>query len=276
MPEEDQEDFDNFVATTKGVAQKNVPADAINAASYCSRSADSNYYCKTFGICSPKMECFGNENVPAAPQQQQQQCSSRVQAPMYEYPMSDATKKQYASAMNAALDDVNAPPNAPTPASMRKTDMDNVTGYYDEDLEQYLQTKDMVSAPGMPALKPQKPQPVPGDYDPNASPFAVSMDKLKKQKTPIVSETDLIGEAAVSTVSSHSASATDKFEAWAAKAFFFDIFLFVAAGLLIIMLCDQLFRFGVALGIQETVMLLKPFMDAPAALAAPALAGLDI
>lgn len=248
------ENFDNYIGitTTKGVTERNVPADAIAASSYCGRSSDNNAYCKSHGICGPELECFANEKPST--------CTS-TKPQMYKYPISDKRKKQYEAAMKAALDDSYSPPNAGPKYENRKYEMDNVNAYYDEDLEDYLIVKD-----NQKTIKPvlRAENTTVGDYDPQSSPFALSMNKLKNPSADkIVSEKDLTDESLnVATFSSTKKTENmANFENWASRTYFFDIFLFVAAGLLVILLCDQLFRFGVSLGIKETVMLLKPYME---------------
>lgn len=243
---------DGSMYTSKGATNYNIPASATNAASYTSRADDNKYYCENFNVCPP--ELFTNAPVAQKPKQKPrqppQQCTP-LQASPYTYPMSDETKQQFSKAMETALDDTNSQPTAPKPQPMRKADMNSVSGYYDEELEQYLQTKDFASVSTLSpvATRPQSPPAKP--YDPEDSPFAITMNKLGKDSSipdpkPLVSEVDLTPPSLKSNN----------------KAYIFDIFLFVSAGLLIILLCDQLFRFGVALGIKETVTLLKPFMEA--------------
>ena len=238
---------DGVMYSSKGATAYNIPASATNAASYAGRAGDNKYYCDYYNVCPP-------EHFTAAPNSAKpppQKCAP-LTAPPYTYPMSDETKRQFDNAVTASLNDVpGQPPTAPTPQPMRKVDMNAVNGYYDEALEQYLQTKDFGTSPKMPPPPRARADQVPPDaFDSKETPFSITMDKLKPTETRGVRPASIMTEADITPkpVSNN-------------KTYLFDVFLFIAAGLLIIFLCDQLFRFGVALGIKETVTLLEPFME---------------
>lgn len=243
---------------------------ATHNGTYAGQAGDYKYYQDDWGIKTP-MNREGFANAPPKKQRPAgaEKCAP-LQAPPYEFPMSPDNKKQFASAMNAALKDAPRGMTAPQPSPMRQADMDGVSGYYDEDLEQYLQTKDFKSAKHMPTVAPKSDIPDTAPYDPRYSPFAVTLDKFQNEKgkatKPLVSEVDFEDSKYVPPRTKYAPGSSNN------RQYIFDIFLFVSAGILIILLCDQLFRFGVATGIKETVTLLKPFMEnSPNAPGAPIL-----
>jgi len=222
---------DGSMYSSKGATSYNIPASATNAAGYAGRASDNQFYCNNYGICAEKFTAppppTQQPQPPAQPTQVPVPGTCGVSAPNYMYPMSDAEKKQYDTAVSQSLNDTPLfAPVLSSPPPMRKVDMNNVGGYYDESLEQYLQTKDFNASAKMPKLEQAPDQQIP----------------LLEQPQPISAQPVV------------TATKSDK------HTYYFDIFLFIAAGILIILLCDQLFRLGMALGIKETVTLLEPYM----------------
>jgi hypothetical protein len=255
-PNREEPVFEQFESgTTNGSTPRNVAGSATRNGTYAGQAQDYEYYESDWGIKTgvSAREKFTNPKRPA------EKCAP-LQAPPYEFPMSAENKKQFASAMKAALNDAPRGMTAPKPSPMREADMDAVSGYMDDDLDQYLQTKDFKAAKNMPTVaKHDVPNADP--YDPEYSPFAVTLDKFNNEKgsatKPLVSEVDFEKSTYVPARTRYASRSGGENN----RQYIFDLFLFISAGILIILLCDQLFRFGVATGIKETVTLLKPFME---------------
>jgi hypothetical protein len=217
-----------------------------NTVTYKGQSMDYDYYRKAYGISTPSMaEHFEGQQAPK-PKKPQPQCNS-VHPQRYEIPLSDESKAMYDSAMKTALtQETNAtlaPLNEP-----RKVNMDGVDGYYDEDLEQYLQTKDMKAAPitiPTPIVKQElKAEP----YDPDQSPFAKAMQYFQREenKTPLSREE--VPKPVPTPILQNPWS-----NIW-------DILMFVFAGILIMFLCEQLFKMAMMIGMKRTVDMLEPYL----------------
>lgn len=204
--------------------------------SYRGMAGDYNYYRTEYGIDTPKIrEPF------------QQKCSSNAQR--YDIPLSDADKKRYDDAIKASLGETQTSTLPPKP-EMRKSDMSKVQGYVDDDLELYLQTKDMKAAPFTVPPSPVKERDPPAQpYDPDASPFAKAIDYFKGQLTPAA--------AAAPTQAPAPVQLQHKIPAWSQ---FWDIVMFVFAGILIMFLCDQLFKLAMLIGMKRTVQMLEPYL----------------
>ena len=245
---------DNYLSTA--------PKDA-----YAGRLNDYTFGCKQYGVC-PKtlMEGFSSGSgsasaVPPAPRGKQPltkkitKCAP-LSPPNYEYPMSDEDKKQFNQAMQAALqeDYENDPP---AQKATRLVDMGKVDGYGDDDLDQYLSIDNMkdqitLSPPPPPAKKGQSATP----YDPEYSPFA-----------------ELLKEAAASRRRENLRSARG--ERWNMPGdeevivgirppMWMDLLLFALIGVLVILIMDQLFRLAMISGMQQTLEILRPFLEGKA------------
>ena len=238
------------------------PSSSMNDVPYNAQVNDYKYYCDTYGICSkPAVEGFANPNVsqqdsvppsqrypsvqphnimfskngPPTPEVPGQvntpyygpnpmgKCSP-LQAPPYELPISDAARAQYNQAMEASL---NQPEGATlsTPYPMRKVNMNSVGSYYDEELEKFLTTQNM-KAEKLPA-------------------------PLKE--TPIDSETKKTTPETKPSPSSFNYIQTPQY--------IIDLLLFIATGILVILLCDQIFKLGMSFGMRDTVQILMPYLE---------------
>lgn len=213
---------------------------------YRGRAADYKFYGKEYNLPLPNI----TEKFQVAGASAKSQCSSSPQ--MYEIPISPAAKEQYDNAMKTALSqDQNAPPSLIAPE--RKVDMSGVAGYYDEDLEQYLQTKDMKAAPQItvPKRDPATQDAVP--YDPQTSPFAKALDVFKGQMTPAATP-----PASSPVIPPLLPSFTNKDRrSWSGM---WDLAVFIIAGILILFLCEQLFKMAMLIGMKRTVDILEPFL----------------
>lgn len=189
---------------------------------YRGKANDYEYYRKQYGIQLPTIEGF-------------QQPSCATQAPVeYKIPISEEAKQANAKAMMTTLDE-KVPQYTPHAPPARVVDMSKVNGYYDEELEQYLQTKDSKQ----PALLTQ--------------PTPITAPVPTPQKTveePIISH-PLVDTTPRTIISD---------EAWQS---FWDIFLFVFAGILIMFLCEQLFKLAMMIGMKRTIVMLEPYLKQP-------------
>lgn len=206
----------------------NPTQDAASKVPYTANAADIDYYCTKYGICPKKLPAI-RENF----EQQQPQCTGPLQPPLYEVPVSDAAKKQYKQAMDTAMSQEQVATNSYAPRP-RHVDMDKVSGYVDDDLESYLQTRDFKASPpakaveATPRLAQQGGEMTP--YDPKEPAFA------QYAAPKPTSKVDITGR-------------------W------MDMLLFVLIGILIIFLCDQLVRMGSMLGMRETTTALMPLIE---------------
>ena len=233
---------------------------AISRPPYKAMEQDRRQSCKSYGTCSAdQMETF----VSGSPVDYQQditspgtqakiggeQCESSPD--FYEVPLSEETKRQFNTAMQTSLEQKTTSTRIPEP-KMRYDDMKNVTGYYDEDLEQYLKNSEATSIPNRFPMNPDA-KPTDGLYDPKTSPLQQTIKRFSEHsiQEPLKPE-NLAGsssyERKVYPVPSSTAS------------YGWDLALFILAGILIIFLIDQLFKMGVMLGMRHTMEMLEPFM----------------
>lgn len=220
---------------------------------YASQVTDYDYICKTAGICLDEetSERFQNyETVPPpsgpAPKKRDPATCSPLSPPPYEYPLSEDDKARFRKALKVALEDMESGPGpAPAPRTNvvpkayepRKVDMTTVDGYIDEELESYMMVNDM--KPVIPKKEERVPkQTLPVDLPgleskgvETASPFVQDVKKHTGYKIP--------------------ESFTKKNKIW------FDLLLFVASGILIIFLLEQLFKLALITGMKKTVEALE-------------------
>jgi len=235
---------------------------------YNSMANDYKYYCDNYRICDTNKKTIeGFENAPSSSSsngvnmkpKSQEQCGP-LQPPPYEFPISDEAKKQYKSAFDIALNQVMPHSPMPTPMRMRQVDMSNVSGYYDEDLEMYLQTKEMKPA----NIKPPIKAPIENiNFDPDSSPIAEAMKdfdgQLKPEITTAGKDVKKNDEKTTPTnVTIIQQSAPNNIDH---KSRWIDLLLFFFAGILVIIMCDQLIKLGMMLGVNETINTLKPILE---------------
>jgi len=220
---------------------------------YSAQGMESKFFCNNYNIC-PKVAINSSEHFTgqsASTTMPQQQCGS-IQAPTYEIPISDAAKEEYSEAMNVSLNQEN--PNLPAPVPKARTyDMNKVTGYYDEDLEQYLKTNNLnlnsqqLGIPTTPTIEPSAtPIPLPrpqsqSQSSPQSQPYSNNREN-----------TDGFDSNNTVITKSNNLSKID---------YIVDIILFVLIGILIILLCDQIFRIAMIYGMHETMKLLNPYLQ---------------
>jgi len=223
---------------------------------YQGRGADYKYYCENFGICADsagtsmkKIERFQNppsDDAPPVPPK----CN--IQSPQkYEIPISDEAKKMYDAAFKTAVmqENTNGLTYKPEP---RKDDMEKVSGFYDEDLEQYLKTKDLSVSPKIP-LTPIEPRELKADpYDPNASPFVKAMEMFEKEKGATAGPSNAVSE---------TKKEEPQIKVVTVRPPIWDLLLFAFAGILVIFLCEQMFKLAIMIGMKKTVVMLEPFLS---------------
>jgi len=284
----------NNVVEHFGQYAKPPPAEqTMNDIPYNVQSGDYKYYCDSFGICTnPRVEGFANapvqntsthsQSVPPSrryPTQSQQnaqppgimfssngpptdgppgeiqmpyygpnpmgKCGS-IQAPAYELPVSNETKTQSEKILYDAINQQQgASENWPYP--MRRVNMANVSGYYDEDLENFLTTQQLKSVPLPPSAMHTNP--------------AVDIDNTY-QSTPPQSNLHPENYNPPPSTSNYSEKPKPKLKPIESynQQNIMDLLLFISLGILIILLCDQIFKLGMSYGMKDTVHILMPYL----------------
>lgn len=236
-----QEDFVNIPA---GPGTSNPMANPT----YVSKRNDYKYYCDQYNVCAPGVtegfEDVGKKNSDAKPAKK---ACGPLQPPMYEIPFDEDARREYRSAMNVAMSQEQTATPPPKP-KRREVDMSKVDGYYDEDLEQYLETKDMKASPipVAPVLPKKNLDALP--YDPTASPFSEAMKDLNEKNNRV----EVLGKTFVERLVPTTRDT---------KGMWLDLLLFFSIGVLFVVLADQLVRFGMMLGMRRTVEMLVPLLE---------------
>ena len=189
----------------------------------------------------------------------------------YRIPISDETKKAYTSAFNVALTQTQGVNTQYIP-QMRTADMSKVKGFYDEDLENYLKTSDIKAAPGPTSSSPpwsqaQPPRspttsPAPisdtkSEYKPETSPFASAIAAFKGDMTPAKG-----GFERPENMSQYSPGQPYASTSGLTNDYLMDLILFILCGVLIIFVCDQLYRLAVLTGMRDTLEFIRPYVQA--------------
>lgn len=222
---------------------------------YSTQGINYKYYCDNYKIC-PKTqinakEGFTADKVPSPASTDGEvapgQCSP-VQAPIYQIPISDAAKEQYAEAMNVSLSQEYKNPPPVVPAA-RVYDMKNVTGYYDEDLEQYLKTKSDTGANKTPISDAVQ------KYSPQQMGIPNSNERMQRPYSDTREDTEGTGKQIIIKEVIEKTNNLTKLD------YILDIVLFVLVGILIILLCDQIFKAAMVYGMQETMRLVNPYLQ---------------
>lgn len=215
----------------------------IDSVAYTAGQASDYKYYEKFGLKYPEIKKEGFADRPET-------CPSKDT--IYRIPISDEAKKQYSAAMAVAID----PPNQPISTSQvlnqpRKAEMQSVSGYYDEDLEQYLKVSDMKATP-MPESSIPKEESKAVPYDPESSPFANALASFKGSLRPD------------SSIQENMALQPNSMQSWLpqkAQAYIMDLLLFILCGLLVIFLCDQLYRLAAMTGLRDTIEFMRPYIN---------------
>jgi hypothetical protein len=192
------------------------------------------------------------------PRGKPQQCSPPTPQ-RYEVPITPESRAAYEKAMKTSLEQGSRGMTGPYVPERRDVNMDRVSGYYDEDLEQYLQTSQWKSAgPTTPIAAPEKKQwnVTPNDY--TDTPFTRSQQYFEKvpRSSPEAKASPLT-YGMTETMTSKSASGSGG-SAWQTTM---DLLIFILAGVLIIVLCEQLFKVAMMVGMRRTLDILEPFLQ---------------
>jgi hypothetical protein len=227
--------------TTAAAPTKNAASQSMmggSSVNYRSQLTDYDYICKTAGIC-PLGEKFDNyetvSSPPAGPMKPQNpvQACSPLEPPPYEYPLSDGDKDRFRKALNVAIEQMEgngpAPAYVPRTLETRKVNMDEVSGYVDEELESYMTITDMKP------IAPKTSEPIP---DNRLKDVSGTVKKEYASATPFVQELQKVNLPE---------NFTKKNKIW------MDLLLFVASGILIIFLLEQLFKLAMITGMKKTV-----------------------
>lgn len=194
---------------------------------YKGQANDYKYYKDNYGLKFPEMESFS-----AGPTGPMGTCGAP--GPLYyELPISPESAAAHKVAMDQSLAGPG-PSTRPFVPEARNVDMNKVAGYVDEDLEKYLSTRE-----------PAASGPAPARFAPaDDSAFAKIMKHFGAGA----------GAAATPVSIAHPVTKTGiDATAW-------DLIILVFFGLLIIFLCEQLFKLAMMLSMKETVNLLKPYL----------------
>jgi hypothetical protein len=214
--------------------------------SYRALKGDRDEYCRQYGVCTEDQTV---ERFTDTPKQQQDEDRCASAPDFYEVPLSEETKRQFGRAMDTSLGQETSS-TAPYSQKMRYDDMSRVSGYYDEDLEQYLKTAEVSNTP---KRFPMNADAVPTDivHDPKRSPLQQTIKRFSEHsiREPLKSAQ----EAEEEEEEKEKPEAPASSNGW-------DLFMFILAGLLVIVLVDMLFRMGVMVGMRHTVEMMTPFM----------------
>ena len=232
---------------------------------YRGKANDYEYYRKQYGVQLPRIEGFQGSEPPM--------CGAEA-PPVYKIPISDEAKEAYDNAMETTLNE-QIPRYTPQTPEPRKVDMSKVSGYYDEELEQYLLTKDMKAAPfaaqSLPSPPPTRVEVEPVVRDTSYKPYRpINNNMIQKpvtQPPPVKDIPSREVEAEVDTENDEELEVIDEprvkkktiisNESW---QHFWDMFLFIFAGLLVMFLCEQLFKLAMMIGMKRTVEMLEPYL----------------
>lgn len=244
-----REDFTN-PPTRSGNAMENRditgnPSVDNLSGNYTAEAADIQYYSK-YALQFPQVAPLGG--VEGFADTDAAKCAPHDTT--YKIPISDETKKAYNAAFNVALNQTQGQTSHTPPPKMRTADMSKVTGFYDEDLESYLKTADIKAAP-MSSSSAQAQAAFQKPYNPDSSPFANALAAFKGQLTPASEQ-----EQEQFRGSSKSLGGGFTNDSLA------DLILFILCGILVVFLCDQLYRLAVLTGMRDTLEFIRPYINA--------------
>ena len=255
----------------------------VDSVAYLKEASDYKHYSR-YGIKFPTMattngpinmgmEPFADQapgpkkaSTATTPRAAEEQCASKDT--MYRIPVSDESKEAYKKAMDMAISSKQAGATGQVLPQMRQADMSKVSGYYDEDLEQYLKVKDMKAAP-MPSVSPIANTNIPpaDPYDPEASPFSSALNRFNGNLSPPITKENMAQaqapytpQAAPQANAIAHQDAKDKDANGLTTGRIIDLILFILFGVLVIFLCDQLYRLALMTGMKDTIEVIKPFL----------------
>lgn len=227
-------------------------ANDQNKITYDQITGDSKYFCKNYNICPIPLsdnyntkEGFDNNTNTNTTKPNSIPNGNCVSAPqIYEIPVSDPAKKEYQKIQGQWANQFSTSTALPT-FNKDKVDMSKVNGYVDEEIEQYMQTKDMIAVdmPNIPA--PMQERII---FEDNT----VSNINLKNQQVGKITQVNQENPPTIEQSNIYK-SDSDKLNKWSA---IIEIIYFIVVGLLFIILCDQLFRVALYSGMKQTIKML--------------------
>lgn len=229
---------------------------------YSGYTQDKKYYCDTYNICPKTTEGFENQplkktNGTGTSTTSPQSCQGPLIAPNYEYPMTPEARRQYDKAIDLAVNQPQGATPYEIPPPLARAQDGDVSGYSDEDLDKFLKTNEMKSFPFELPKVPKDDRPVSG-RDAYATPFAETMKNFTAadgtpQLRPVSADADT--EANANKERSSGATKKDPWDkVW-------DMALFVVAGLLVILLLDQLFKLAMLYGMKRAFLAIEPLLE---------------
>lgn len=273
---------EDFVSATPPSAVRIGDRDKVT---YKGMANDYKYY-KEYGVDLPSLEGFasGSGSGAALPTDPTAAAAARRSGPpppprgvcgapapqRYEFPVTPESRAAYDRAIAANLAQESGATAAPRPMA-RQADMSQVTGYYDPELESYLSTSELAAAPPM-LTRPRAVNVAPSGptdatpYDPEGSPFGAALQRFSAGRpeaipAAVARATHAAADAPRATTPTGLKIPADSWQGvW-------EILLFVVAGVLVLFLCEQLFKIAVMIGMRQTMDMLEPFLDKAAAAA---------
>ena len=214
---------ENFEAAPTRQPRDTAISDSVGMAdrvTYKGQANDYKYYQQNYGLKFPEMEGFSAGGT----------CGNS--GPLYyELPISAEATAAHKKAMDQSLEAPGPSTRAFVPEE-RIVDMNKVGGYVDDELEQYLSTRETASAPAQATA--------------DNTAFAKIMRHFN------VGEQRATAPLPASLAHPVTRTGLDN-RAW-------DLIILVFFGLLIILLCEQLFKLAMMLSMKETVNILKPYL----------------
>lgn len=260
------EDYDRYTEQTgrehaivekfqseKSLNQQNLDENKLQSVgTYRHQTNDYDYFCKTTGIC-PLEEPFTSsaESVPNRIVNPKEQTCAKLNPPEYQYPFTDKDKDDFKKALSVAIDEIDEPRRPytrtdryiPKSQEMRKVNMNNVSGFIDEELENYLNINEMKSA------IPKKNMDTPNSGINNKIP---GLDNINQDiESPLIKDINRNNLLKLPVLENF----TQKNKVW------MDLLLFIASGILIIFLLEQLFKLALMTGMKKTVEALQTILD---------------
>lgn len=215
------ESFQSAMSGLRGTGSQEAMGDTERL-TYKGKKTDYDYYCKNFNICA--LEGFDvSTGKPTKIITPPEKCE--LKSNPYQYPISEEDKAKFQRALNEALEQAEGS-TPPTPlVTPRKIMPDKITGYQDDELDNYLSIRDMKAAPKeMPSAK---------------------MPVTKKETTVEPMEND----------KNKPINYTQKYGIW------MDLLLFISSGLLFIFLLEQMYKLALMKGIKETILTMEKIIQ---------------
>ena len=206
--------------------------------SYRSQLSDYDYVCKTTGVCP--LEEFTNS-------EEEKKCEP-IQPPKYEYPINDKDKEKFRKALKIALEQMEDKPipqeeinmqnklkNMKPPPSIFQTPdyskpiaKNNISGFFDEELENYLNMNDF--------------------KDIHANKYSTPQELPEKPAAPPVAKPKPVAKAETAKPAvKQEVNYTKK------NKMLMNLLLFISGGILFIFLLEQLYRLAIYNGLKKTV-----------------------